>query len=1199
MDMTSSHNGGEPSVFDHTGQQPSSYSSAPSFGPSLHPQRITHHDQSRSYVPKLTISPAHSMNSTKSQHSTTDSQIEFITNLKIRIAVLENDVAHATQAKDEAIKSSVIIARALGNVANNPELATKKLRAPEAEELEELRVEVKRLRRENGVLWGRIESQEASHMITHDNSASAVSKDKNTYQVSSEDSDYPLAIKSRLTHPIIDAAIKKIGAQDEPKHSYHSVDLNEETKLPNHVNLERLEDGSLAVPSGYPVLSSTPKRRNINDINTSTLDDVLSSSDDEEPEVKIEDQLLYQERANANFINIPAPAVLKAGFEFYPEKALRGDDYANRGYVNRNNYYARFNNRNTGMPTGPKPFEFPPDLSEGTSIWTTPQQRDDEINNHMRAADSRDHKFPDYFRYGVVYVPKDGDHDTLRGVHIGGLPKNIELRDVLARVRGGRVYSAVLLNTMAISGSNSALVTFVDEADAEAYVQYANAHPIVFDSEDSDEENVVMAIVTHLHTPTFPFSPAKLKTIFELNRTRILTIRNFPENLSLRRLETDLACRTAFRADSMLEWYMDEEGTLRMEFSSMDAAGSAFGMLASSHGYRQFRLELQFEKDSCEGSLEELEMPVEMRKPMFPRTEIGPREDRSGSSLSGNGNGNGDGGMTGDSALVMQRRRLAALQKQHDVIPSLRGEGLKSSSWADEVIEDSGANTAIEVSGRQTEEITTSKNNKDLEEKNTLRSQPHQTHSSTDSTSSTLIGPSTDAPIKDEDIAPVTPKPGPRILTGKQYLLEFAAAAKGHDTSTPTSTSTNPNPNTSPPISATTPSSNTSTPRPHLPRLTLFTTSLPPPPTITSKSPDPEPSSAEYSLHSFASSAVSAVSAGDNDSPLDSFPTEHTLAHIQVQAQNPAQAAGKAKGAPGTLSDFGGRSLFSAAGHPVEAVDSSQAIQPIQAIQHSVSNPVTRALNTGTGTGRKLPVVNNVDADTNVYFMPGADTEKAILDSEVGSPRLSLSLRGEDCDRDCDRDQGREEKILGGVNQVFSERVGVGADGGGGGYVEGGVKDGGKEIGGKVMGMGEGKGGEKEKGNEGNAKVQKHENTKMKMKMNPDEIDLDLGLESDGDVADVADVDADADENEGLFQKELCVQSIAKTDATTKTKTKAEMDISEVSAASAASASLADAKEGMEGKEGKESKLISYREGVEEGEEIKKIREGKGGEKRI
>ncbi|CAD6441505.1 8c131974-e9c7-419f-966b-99c870b2d75e [Sclerotinia trifoliorum] len=819
-------------------------------------------DQSHNYVPNLTFSPAHNSVHYGKGQPFADSQVDFITSLKVRIAVLENDLVHTTKDKDEAVKSSVIIARALGNVANNSGLIAKKLPDPDTGELAELRLEVKRLKTENGVLLG------------------------------------------------------------------------------------RLGDVSLTVPGGYPTLS-TPRKRNIK--NFKTLDDVLSSDEEEEEqEVKIEDQILYQERADANFINIPTPAVLKCGFEFSPEKAVRGDNYANRGYTNRDNYYARFNNRN--VPTGPRSFEFPPDMSEGTSIWATPQQRDGEINTHMRASDSREHRFPDYFRYGVVYVPKADDRDTLRGVHIGGLPKDIGLRDVLARVRGGRIYSSVLLDTMNVSGSNSALITFMNQANAEAYVEYANAHPITFGTSDSAEENQTKAIITHLHTPTFPFSPAKLKAIFEFNRTRILTIRNFPQHISLRGLESDLAGRNALKANSLLEWYIDEEGLSEWNL-----------------GYKDFRLVLQFERDSCEGDLEELEKEPEKRKPMFPRTKFGVRGERC---VNGGVNGLGNSG-------------------------------------------------SVETFGCRTDEVTTLDNSR-----------------------------------KDQDTAFITPKRGPRIIAGKQWLLEIASAK----TSTSQSTLTIPNASAHTPD---TPTSNNSTPRP---RLTISTTSLPPPNTNKSRSPDP--SSAEYSIHSFASSAVSV---DDEDDLPGSFPPKNK---DQAQAPAPVQI----KTTKNFLASFGGPLVY--------AGKSTQSSQKIQALHSDASNLPTQTLK----TFRNNLVVRNADTDTNVYFVPGADNEKAILDSEVDSQR------GSD-------DREKNESL-----EKFSRDV-CG------------------DFCGEDMGKSDEGGSEEKRDMEGSGKtLGKEMKMEMKNKINPDEIDL--GLQSDGDVTDAdGHGEKNENENEGLFQKELIGKS--------------------------------------------------------------------------
>ncbi|TGO68646.1 hypothetical protein BELL_0819g00020 [Botrytis elliptica] len=922
----SSRNGGESSRLDHIGQH-SSYATPPSFGLTSHSQRIAKHAKHQQ------------ANAEYAAYAESPEYADLVTKLQIRIAVLENDLAHATKDKDEAIKSSVIIARALGNVANNSESITRKLQNPDAEELEELRVVVPRLRRENAILWERIESRETDHMAINDSLTDASFKGKNPDPFSVDETNHHIPSRPRTTHPIIDAAIKKISTQEESRYSHRPVNFSKANHIPNTVNLQRGEDGSLSVPPSFPILPTTQKRRTIHDYNTSTLDDVLASDDeDEDPVIKIEDQLLFQQQAHANFINVPAPAVLKAGFELSPEKAVRGHDYANQSQPNRNVYYDRFNTRNSNASTRSRFAELA-DLRAGTTIWTTSQQRDGEIMTHMGDCDPKNRNIPDYFRYGILYVPGSGDGDFLRGVHIGGIPEYMDLRDVLTRVRGGRIYSAVLLDTLKLTGSKSALVTFINQEDAKAYVEYANAHPITLRATDSGGENVGKAIVTHIHTPTYPFSPAKFRTIFELNRTRVLTIPNFPPTISLRTLVYDLKNRNEFKANSLLEWYIDEEGTLRMEFSSMDEAGSAFGLLTRSGAYRDFGLILQFERDNCEGDLQELEKEPEKRRPMFPPTELGVRTNRRGSRVEGMGDGSKVDAVV-DSVLVVQRKRLAALQRQHDVIPSLRGSALKAGSWADEVEEELGDNTSIQDFGRQDEDT------------GTIRHQPYQADSSAGSTS-TLIGASSDAPQKDEDPSFVTPKRAPRIITGKQWLLEVAAAeSSSQNPSTSSATSNYDAPAPMPD----TPTSNNSTPRP---RLVVSTTSLPQNDTTKSSSP----SSAEYSIHSFASSAVSAA---DNDNP--SLPFSHPRKQTQAPLVHKAKPS---------VQFIGPR---------------ISAFQPAQPGETPPNLPTEPTASTSTPPSAKIQALQTFkstveNADTKVYFDldPEADTEKAILESEVES----------------------------------------------------------------------------------------------------------------------------------------------------------------------------------------------------------------------
>ena len=93
---------------------------------------------------------------------------------------------------------------------------------------------------------------------------------------------------------------------------------------------------------------------------------------------------------------------------------------------------------------------------------------------------------------------------------LGNLPVVTEMRDVLARIRGGEVLSASLLDTVKITGSMSARVVFRYEASAKEYVLYAKQHPIVFGDGDEEQE----AEVTLLNTPTYPPSPRFLSRLY-------------------------------------------------------------------------------------------------------------------------------------------------------------------------------------------------------------------------------------------------------------------------------------------------------------------------------------------------------------------------------------------------------------------------------------------------------------------------------------------------------------------------------------------------------------------------------------------------------------------------------------------------------------------------------------------------------------
>ncbi|PQE03948.1 T-complex 1 subunit beta protein [Rutstroemia sp. NJR-2017a BVV2] len=604
-----------------------------------------------------------------------DTQNEMLIDLRIRVALLEAELAHAIKDKDEAIKSSLVIARALGGVVNDQSRGTKHIDDAAAAELGELRLEVKRLRSENGVLWGRIESRE-SGIRTGDNNATKLPGASYT-SVVLQNREARLSKERTLQADLATTPLqKKVSVWDDPDTSSSDTVLpvshHEPARHSYVVDFQRSE----GIPSRPPFSVNDSSPSKYTDIGICSLESLLGDnalSSPNSPTPPITDQILSQEHALAELTNAPPPHILKTGFTPAPT-TVHGPDYAVWDYPEREAYYLRYRTPNRITP---------PDLSRGSAIWSSPQERFEEIQGQWNMTQGRgEPRLPEYFKYGIRYVPPPESDDDLRTVRIGNLPRGVELREVVARVRGGRVFVVRLLDTWGLDGGLTALVVFVNQADAEAYVEYAGANGIVFPNEDGDEGEGVPATVSLIPTPTFPLNEFQRRNIFHENRTRILSIRHFPKQISLRRLESDIA-RTG-RWGSLCEWYLDEDETLWLEFAGIESAGVVYGMLRGRLEYRD--LEVRFERDACEGGMEELAGRVERRRPLFPRRVVeGSLRDEGGEREVVDGDGD-----VVDSTLAVQRRRLAALRDQQVVIPGYMGEGLKSLSGGDEGIEGTG-----------------------------------------------------------------------------------------------------------------------------------------------------------------------------------------------------------------------------------------------------------------------------------------------------------------------------------------------------------------------------------------------------------------------------------------------------------------------------------------------------------------------------
>lgn len=189
-------------------------------------------------------------------------------------------------------------------------------------------------------------------------------------------------------------------------------------------------------------------------------------------------------------------------------------------------------------------------------------------------------RYPDLFKYGVRFDPPDGDRDVYRTIIVSGLSPDISLGTVLNRVRGGAVVDAKLLDTVNITGKKSALITFLHEYAAMAFEEYTKNNPITI--------NNVAAQVRVVSQPTWPMRVPLRKAIFDHHHTRCLKVVNFPEQITAQRFRADLNICMDIRMNPDRVTYMQKgkDGSLELQFSSIDWAGHAYGMLSSYRAYR-------------------------------------------------------------------------------------------------------------------------------------------------------------------------------------------------------------------------------------------------------------------------------------------------------------------------------------------------------------------------------------------------------------------------------------------------------------------------------------------------------------------------------------------------------------------------------------------------------------------------------------
>lgn len=123
-----------------------------------------------------------------------------------------------------------------------------------------------------------------------------------------------------------------------------------------------------------------------------------------------------------------------------------------------------------------------------------------------------------FFQWGLRYMPlaSNATANAYRTVLIDHLPLQVTLDQILARIRGGQIYSAALLDTKPIIQSFTAMIVFVRESGAMAFLRRV-----------ADEGFYIgfrQAKVRPVPTPTYVLNPDMERNITRLGRTRCVVV---------------------------------------------------------------------------------------------------------------------------------------------------------------------------------------------------------------------------------------------------------------------------------------------------------------------------------------------------------------------------------------------------------------------------------------------------------------------------------------------------------------------------------------------------------------------------------------------------------------------------------------------------------------------------------------------------
>ncbi|KAJ9223413.1 hypothetical protein DTO271D3_4153 [Paecilomyces variotii] len=238
------------------------------------------------------------------------------------------------------------------------------------------------------------------------------------------------------------------------------------------------------------------------------------------------------------------------------------------------------------MPLKPVPWDGKISWAfESSSIFDNPEEETDAAAVRYAFFGGRTASKLWLFQYGIRYIPGSEEKNAFRTVKVENLPLDIDMNTLLSQVCGGEIVVARLLNTSSITGHHTALVTFVQQRQAEAFVDYASKYGLSF-----GKDNVSVKM---LETPTYPMSAEMEGLILDEGYTRCVVIRDFEEDL----YEELVSLVIGSVCGNEIEEIKPEGNSVTIQFHSIKMAAVAFGLIRGRRSFSGCRLD--FAPDPC------------------------------------------------------------------------------------------------------------------------------------------------------------------------------------------------------------------------------------------------------------------------------------------------------------------------------------------------------------------------------------------------------------------------------------------------------------------------------------------------------------------------------------------------------------------------------------------------------------------------